>query len=109
MLLSTAQSVRALFGMGYEEADRRRAHRLDYRRLLGHGPREGVVVMPDEAEILADAMMALAAVRLARKLPREQLRAIVAALRDNGAHALAEAVIGKIPFQPKLERESLMQ
>jgi hypothetical protein len=65
--------------------------------------------MSDEADIPADAMMALAAVRLARKLPRDQLRAIVAALRDNGAHALAEAVVGVVPFEAGPPREALMQ
>jgi hypothetical protein len=47
----------------------------------------------------ADRDRIVAAVCIVRELPPAQLGAICAALRDNGAGALADVLIGTIPFE----------
>lgn len=51
-----------------------------------------------DIDALAAALVSHAAVLLARKCDKEQLAAAVAALRDNGMGALAEVLIGPVPF-----------
>ena len=57
------------------------------------------MINPD-ADLIADALLSHAAVLLARKCSKDQLAAAVAALRDNGMAALAEVLIGPVPFTP---------
>lgn len=47
---------------------------------------------------LAAALAVLAAVIAARRCTPQQLGAVVAAMRDNGMAALAEILIGRVPF-----------
>ena len=64
-----------------------------------------------DTETLADALIALAAVRVARTRTKAQIAAVVAALRDNDMAALAECVIGPVPFddEPALNYERFLQ
>ncbi len=51
-----------------------------------------------DTDILADAIRAYAAIKLARQRSKEEIAAAVAALRDNNMAGLAECLIGSLPF-----------
>jgi hypothetical protein len=68
-----------------------------------------VSASPADNDILADALSALAAVILTRKLPRENVAAILDALRDNGATALAAVIVQELPFDLELDYTRFFQ
>ena len=80
--------------------------RNDQYRNIGYCitcPQCGMLNEPGGKCYFCDISALVAALVVARTLPPAQLGAIVACCRDNGARALADALVGELPFDGKVQ------